>query len=915
MRAPRWAQLLLGVAAPSDRRAEVLGDLDESHALNVHRYGAVMASIRTGLEAVDMSVALLRRRLGRAPVGNERPGSQGVPADPKRFRPLPISWLDLKLGLRMLVKYPGLTTVSTIAIAFAVALGAGSVEFASDFFYPTMPFEEGDRIVQIRNQNIAAGRTDFRALHDFERWREEARSVVEMGAWRDYQRNVGDDRGQARPVLGAEVTAAALELPRIPPALGRLLTPADEGPDAPAVAVIGHDLWVGLFGRDEEIIGRPIRIGSELTTVVGVMPPDFRYPLNHGVWTPLRLDASQYPEGQSPAIRVVARLAPGGTLEQARAEFTALGLRSSRDHPETHAELRTSLVQFGRIPEVEANNWLADGFFFGVVVGFTLVMMLVCSNVALLLFARTAARGDELTVRTALGASRGRIITQLFVEALVLAVLSAAVGLSVGHIGLEWVLRLMGSFYGGDDIGFWFDAALSPGTILVTLALTVLAAVIAGVLPARRATSEGIHVALQRTRGSGPGFGRFWTGVIVSQIAITVAFVPIVIVIGYQTATIHAADMGFRAEEYLSVNVRTASEALLPTTAAGILAGGSADAASLVELKRRLEQESPVRGVALSSHLPGANHPLRRVRTDRPTDGNEATSGYRVATGFVDPDFFDVLGVPILAGRGFGAADAASARRVAVVNEDFARVVLEDRNPIGRRFAYLDPRASAAEQAEEWYEIVGVVGQIAMQIDPDLDSGAGIYHPLRPADLSQLRMSIQVGPDPTEFSSRLHEVALEVDPLVMLSDIRPMSEGAWETELLYESWLWVIIVAAGIGLLLTLAGIYSIVAFTVSRRTREIGVRVALGAGARRVIAAIFYRALMQIGGGVLLGGVLSLGFVLAASEGRFTPGVQEALIIAAYLALMLGVCLAGCAVPVRRALAIEPTEALRSDG
>lgn len=536
---------------------------------------------------------------------------------------------------------------------------------------------------------------------------------------------------------------------------------------------------------------------------------------------------------------------------------------------------------------------------------------------ALLLFARTTARESEITVRTSLGATRGRIVGQLFVEALVLALVSAGVGLWAAHLGLEWVLALFRSMDEVAFIGFWFNANLSPGTVGCALFFTVMAAGVAGVLPALRVTGRGIQPALQRTgagRG-GPGFGRVWTVVIVTQVALTVAFIPIVILIGYQTAEIHAADMGFEAQDYLSVRLVKDRESL-PQQEGGAGDGstrGGEDA--FLELKGRLAAEPGVRGVAMTSNLPGANHPLRRIEVEGPSAPSGSDLGHRVATGSVDLDFFDALHAPILSGRGFRASDLESGQHVVVVNEDFARVILEDRNPIGRRFTYLDPARDAEEEPGPWYEIIGVVKQVAMQIDPDLHSGAGIYHPLAPEREPQVIMVLQVGPDPTSFSQRLHQVAVEVDPTLLLYDIRPMNEGAWMTVLTYESWFWVILSAGGIGLLLALAGIYSIMAFTVSRRTREIGVRVALGAGGKQVVASIFSRAFTQVGIGVVVGGLLFLALVFALSGGTIRPGAKELVMTGAYLAVMFGVCMLACTVPTHRALNIQPTEALKAEG
>ena len=917
MKAPAWARLLLEALSPAESVDEVLGDLEEAHRREVLRSGPVRAQLRTMLETLDVAFALLRLRTRRfrAFGSASSDGRASLPARQSQRIAGP-SWLDFKLGVRMLAKHPGLTVVAGIAIAFTIALGSGTVEFVSDLLYPTMPFEEGERIVQIRNRDLANGDSDRRATHDFELWRESARSVVDLGAFVSYRRNLVTEQGTARSPLGAEMTAAAFGIPRVPPILGRPLLESDERPGAPDVAVIGYDLWTTLFGGDEDVLNSTVRLGSRPATIVGVMPAGFGYPHNQSVWTPLRLKALDYPRGEGPGIDIVGRLAPGTGLEEARSEFLAIGLRTARDFPETNEHLRPLIVQFGRIPQL-AGNWLAQGFYFAVFVGFCLLMLLVCANVALLLFARTAARESEISIRTAIGATRSRIVTQLFIEALVLALLGAVVGLWVGQVGLGWVLGLMRSFGGGEQLGFWFDASLSTGTVIVAALLAVLAAGVAGVVPALRATGESVQASLQRA-GAGRGgatFGPLWTGVIVTQIALTVAFAPVVIAIGFQTAEIRAADMGFAAENYLSARLQQSAEPEPLGLDTASVAVAPRESSSFIEVKRRLRNDPRVGGAALSSHVPGANHPLRRIVLEGSTGPDQTVQQHRVATGLVDTDFFDALRAPIVAGRGFRDSDLTPEQNVVVVNEDFVRFVLEDRNPIGRRFAYADPERGPDQEPEEWFEIIGVASQVAMQIDPDLNSGAGFYRPLLVEAADQVVIAVRLGPDPASFSQRFHEVARDVDPTLLVSGVRPMNEGAWETRLLYESWFWVILAAAGIGLLLTLAGIYAIMAFTVSRRTREIGVRVALGASGTRVVSTILSRALKQLAAGVLLGGTLCVGFVFLASGGSVRPGLRDFALTGAYLTVMLGVCLTACVVPVRRALAVEPTEALRDEG
>ncbi|MBT8488164.1 MAG: hypothetical protein HKO77_06465, partial [Gemmatimonadetes bacterium] len=430
MTSPRWARALLRFVAPPHREDDVLGDLEESHRNRVGQRGRVSGWLRTSGEALDVGIRLLIDRAKRTGPPPRRPGEASKEDFLSGFG---ISWLDFKLGLRMLVRFPGLTFVAGLAIAFAIGLGASTFEFVRDAMFPQLPFEEGDRVVLLVNR--ADGDFDRRGLHDFELWRSELESISELGAWRVFRRNVVTNRGGAEAILGAEVTASAMEVARTPPVLGRPFSVTDQQPGAPNVALIGYDIWRVHFGSDPDVIGAAFRLGSEETTVVGVMPEGFGWPRAYRVWTPLRLRAIDYPWGEGPSIQIMGRLAPGASMASARAELAALGLRTAAAHPQTHAKQQPVLMPFGTVA-TDMNDLLRAGLLSVNIIAFLALVLLVCGNVALLLFARTAARQNEIVVRGALGASRGRIVLQLVAEALVLASAAAVVGLMAADAGL-----------------------------------------------------------------------------------------------------------------------------------------------------------------------------------------------------------------------------------------------------------------------------------------------------------------------------------------------------------------------------------------------------------------------------------------------------------------------------------------------
>jgi putative ABC transport system permease protein len=840
-----------------------------------------------------------------------------------------ISWLDLKLGFRMLVKYPGLTLIGGLAIAFAVCVGVGTFEILSQLAYPTIPLPEGDRIVAVRNWDALANEAEPRALHDLEAWRAGLRTVEEVGEFRTVERNLVLGQGHGEPLEVAEISPVAFRLTRVPPLLGRPLQPTDERPDAPPVLVLGHDEWQRHFGGDPAIVGRTVRLGRTEHTVVGVMPDGYRFPVSHGAWVPLRASALEHERREGPAITVFGRLAPGTTLEEAQAELTAVGRRAAAEYPETHEHLRPQVLPytsaFIEMSGAEAAGLMSANIFL------VMLLVLVCGNVALLMFARAVSREGEIVVRNALGASRGRIIGQLFAEALVLAGVAALVGLAVTDFGLRQMLRALETavttFSG---LPFWISDRISTTTLLYAGGLTILGALVAGVVPALKVT-RGLSDRLRQASAGGGGyrFGGVWTAVIVAQVAVTVTFPAIAFHMQREASRVSLRDIGFPTEQYLAARLEIDGAALAADAGPGAdragadragADGAGADSsgaarvarvrATAEELERRLEADPAVLGVAFAERLPRMSHPSRRVELD---EGGAAPVdpgiGYHWASvGVVAPDFFSVVDAPIVRGRGFHSGDLAPDARVVIVNQSFVDRVLGGRNPIGRHVRYVAPAsrtATATVVAEPWYEIVGVVPDLGMAMEPE-----GLYHPIAPGTASRLHVAVRVRGTPASLVPRLRDLAMAVDPTMRLHDVMPL-DAVDDEPLLTFAFVLIVLVSA-VALLLSLAAIYAVMSFTVARRTREIGIRIALGADARRLVLTIFRRPLIQVTCGIVVGGLLVAGLpmILQAEE----SSARGTALVGVYSLAMLGICLLACVVPTRRALRVEPTEALRAE-
>ncbi|HEX2311877.1 MAG TPA: ABC transporter permease, partial [Vicinamibacterales bacterium] len=325
-----------------------------------------------------------------------------------------VSWLDWKLGARLLLKYPALTIIGGLSLAGAIAIGAVGIEVADELLYKRLPFDEGGRVVRLETQDTAASRVEPRVLHDFAIWRRSLKTVAELGAARVSERNVLTGEGRVESLRVAEITASAFPLTRVPPLLGRPLQPTDEMQGAEPVVVLGYDVWQRQFLHDPAIIGRVVTVGRTARTVVGVMPLRFGFPRNQQVWVPLPVQNAAPREG--PAVQVFGRLADGASWQDAAAELDVVSARVAADQPTTHAQLRTRVRAFaGRTPGDPLR--LEDLAVHAIVL---LLLGAVSANVATLIFARTAMREPEMVIRHALGASRARVIAQIVTEGLVL---------------------------------------------------------------------------------------------------------------------------------------------------------------------------------------------------------------------------------------------------------------------------------------------------------------------------------------------------------------------------------------------------------------------------------------------------------------------------------------------------------------
>jgi predicted permease len=538
-----------------------------------------------------------------------------------------------------------------------------------------------------------------------------------------------------------------------------------------------------------------------------------------------------------------------------------------------------------------------------------MLLVLVCANVGLLMFARAATRETEIVVRSALGASRRRIVMQMFAEALVLGGVAAVVGLTAAGWGVRWGLDLMRAELtdASGNFAFWMDGKLSPLTFVYTTLLTLLAAAIAGVLPGLKIT-RNLGNRLKRTTAGAGGthFGGMWTVLIVLQLAVTMGFPVVTFFVRDGAVRLETAPLPFPVDQYLSVRLEMERMPTEPGADTSAAAFRGRYVAAAQKLESRLESEPNVAGVVFGQHLPRQYHPNNRIEVDEGAVTPHDERGHLVGASKVDPKYLDVLGVSMLSGRWFYTSEANPDARVAIVNKAFVDRVMGGKSPIGRRVRYV---SGSNPEPQPWFEIIGVAPDVGIR------SGwgpAGIYHPLVRASMYPLNAAIHIRGDPKLFAQRLRAIATDVDVTLRLTDLMPLKDVV-DGELKFQAfWVRLTTIVSAMILVFSLVSIYAVMSFAVSRRTREIGVRVALGASPWRIFRGVFRQTLRLLGFGLLAGTLLV--WALQGGTDNGWPTAKELLTLGAYTTLMTVVCLIACVVPTRRALAVQPTEALRDN-
>ena len=689
----------------------------------------------------------------------------------------------------------------------------------------------------------------------------------------------------------------------MPPFIGRPIADADAVPGAAPVIVIGHDVWQRRFAGARDVIGRELRLGEAVHTVVGVMPDGFQFPLNFRYWVPLQAGDDERLRNTGPEGAVFGRLAPDATLARAHAEVSALGilpaLRSAQREggpPATGARVVPYTFAFtGDFDRGELGLlWSLSSL------ALVLLLLPPCANIAILNYARTVTRQQEFAARHALGGSRARIVFQLFIESLVLTAAAAGVALLILRIVSVVVAGRLQNIPGGPP--FWMTFDVSYRTLLFVAGLAVAGAAVSGLVPALQATGRLARLGAGALAGrTSVRLGATWTTLVIAQVAFSVGVLPLAAELAWGTLRNGVVGPGFAAEEFATARVALEGEH-------AVLFGNRQR-----ELARRLQADPGILGVAAALRPPG-EEPWVFVDIEGRTVPTEVINGqlpgFPARFNQVDAAFFDIYRVPSLAGRRFAEGDVAESGAV-IVNRNFADTIAPGGNALGRRFRYV--RAMEGEwvhgpEANRWYEVVGVVGNL-----PVTTNARVAYHAAAAGQIHPAHLQLHLRGDPAGLAERLRDVAAGVDPTLHVDQVRTLAEIYRDQR--FGDNLGAITIGAVTGsvLLLSAAGLYALMAFTVAQRRREIGIRSALGAQPGQLVAAVFRRAFWQIAAGS------AVGMLTAYLVGRYVPieqigGLPIPGVLPGAAAFMLLVGVLAALGPARRGLRIDPTEALRSE-
>jgi predicted permease len=831
----------------------------------------------------------------------------------RRGRPLEFAsgvWQDLKYGRRMLARNPGFTMVAVLSLAIGIGANCAVFSFADALLLRPLTVPHPAEVVTVGFTSPATGRRiQNSSYRDFLDIRERSRSFEGLIAFVDPVVGFASERGAPpRLTIGMLVTGDFFHVMGVEPEFGRAFRPEeDQVPGRDAVVILGHEFWTRQFGADPAVLGRIVRLNDIAFTVIGVAPASFtgldQY-VRYDFYAPLMMWPRLVPDGASRQfdardfrrLDLRGRLKRGVTVASAQSELSALTADLERAYPDTNRNYR-SVVLTELQARIAGAPPIAPLLAMLTVLA-AAVLFVACANVAGLLTSRAPVRAREIAMRLAIGAGRGRIVRQLITESALIAVAGGALGLGVAYAGVLLFRRVQIP----TDLPIVASFVLDQRGLIVSLAVALLSVLLFGLAPAIRTTRTDLTAVMKATDAAGFGRRRWGRGVLVGgQVAVAVVLLVVATFIyrGFQRQM--NAGPGFRTDHLLMLNLNP-----------GLLRYSDADSAQF--FARAVQQARLVPGVeaaTVTRYMPMDGLPPSVTVVPEGfqfPEGKEAASHARA---IVDEGYFDTIGLPIVAGRGFRATDSATSPRVAVVNETFAQRYWPGQDPIGKRFRVDEVRGP-------WVEVVGVAktSRYGFVFEPPMEF---IYFPFRQRPTDSMFLLVHSRGDPASLAAPLRAMILTLDANMAVSNVRTMEELYRMRSVVVLEVIISLVAAMGLmGLVLAIVGLYGLVAYAASRRTKEIGIRMAIGAGRvdvmRMVLSQGLVLAIAGLGAGLLVSAAVSRGLAAVFPGGAGGDGRTDYVAVPVVALVVLTVTTLAAYLPARRASHINPTDALRCE-
>src|SRR5262245_28429709 len=799
-------------------------------------------------------------------------------------------WQDLRYGLRVFIKKPGFSVVAVFTLALGIGANSAIFSVVNGVLLRPLPLEDPDRLIKIWETFLPGGQGTA-SVPNLKDWREQNTVFNGIAAYQFSSLNL---RGQDSPerLQGATVSPNFFDVVGVRPRLGRAFQIGEDEAGRNRVALLSHRLWQRNFGGDAGVIGKDIPLNGESYTVIGVMPPEFRFPSRlTELWVPLVIPPDQVNNRGSHWMFTLARLKPDVGFEQAREQMVAIAKRLEQQYPDSQAGRSVFLIP---LQEETVRNIRPALMALLFAVGF--VLLIACANVANLLLARATSRRREIAVRTALGAGRLRLVRQLLTESLLLAVTGGALGLALARWGVEGLLVLAANFLPrANEVGLdWRVAAF-------TAALSILTGVFFGLIPALQSSRVDLQSTLKEGGAAGSGMQTNWlrSALVVVEIAATLVLLIGAGLLIKSFIRLYETDLGIKAENVLTMSLAL-PQAKYPDTRTA--------AAFHQKLLDRVALLPGARSAGVINYLPlqqwGFNGGVTIEGQGPYEPGRQPVAEFRA----ISPDYFRTFSVPLMSGRFFTAEDQSDSQPVVIVNQALAQRYLPGQAPIGKRIRAI---------GNDWRTVVGVVGDVR-QSGVTQAVRAEVFVPVTQATWTPLTqtMSLVVRADaePEALISAVRNAVREVDPAQPVFNVKKMEMVVADSVADRRLNMLLLGIFAAVALTLAVIGIYSVMSYTVSQHTREIGIRMALGARPTDVLKLVIGQGMSLTLVGVGLGVAGAFGLTRLMATLLYGVAATDPLTFAVVSALLMVVALLACCVPARRATKVDPMVALRTE-